>query len=63
MRFNPARIYLPLISIIHFDSREISRELKGLTLTATLTEDIVENVTLLFVLILNLLIYWIFLVI
>lgn len=31
---------LPFISMIHFDWREISRELKGLTLTATLTEDI-----------------------
>lgn len=26
--------------MIHFDCRESSRELKGLTLTATLTEDI-----------------------
>lgn len=38
-------IYLPFISMIHFDSREISRELKGLTLTATLTEDMVTNIT------------------
>lgn len=35
--------YLPFISMIHFDCRDISRVLKGLTLTATLTEDILNR--------------------
>lgn len=32
-------VVAPLISMIHFDSRDISRELKGRTRTATLTDD------------------------
>lgn len=34
-------VMLPAISMIHFESRPISRELKGRTRTATLTDDIV----------------------
>lgn len=33
-------VVLSYISMIHFESREISRELKGRTRTATLTDDI-----------------------
>jgi hypothetical protein len=33
-------VVLSNISMIHFESREISRELKGRTRTATLTDDI-----------------------
>lgn len=33
-------VVAPLISIMHFDSLAISRELKGRTRTATLTDDI-----------------------
>jgi hypothetical protein len=32
-------VVLPLISMMQFDSREISRELKGRTRTATFTDD------------------------
>lgn len=32
-------VVAPLMSMIHFDSRPISRELKGRTRTATLTDD------------------------
>lgn len=36
-------VVAPFISIIHFDSRPISRELKGLTRTATLTDDMADR--------------------
>lgn len=38
--FDLLPVILPCISMIHFESRAISRELKGRTRTATLTDDI-----------------------
>jgi len=40
MGFSP--VVAPAISMMHFDSLAISRELKGRTRTATLTDDILS---------------------
>lgn len=37
-------VVAPFISMMHFDSRDISRELNGRTRTATFTEDILADV-------------------
>lgn len=40
---NNLPVVAPLISMMHFDSRPISRELNGRTRTATLTDDMTVN--------------------